>query len=51
MDKLKQVVKDNPELREFFEEIHQWMCDNDYECGPHGSEISIRISEILGESD
>lgn len=47
MEKLKILVKENPELREFFEEISTWICENDYECGPVGSDIFDRISNLI----
>lgn len=28
-------------------EIHEWMIENDYECGPVGSDLNRRIKEVL----
>lgn len=33
--------------REFLEEIAAWMVENDYECGPAGSEIYTKLKDIL----
>ena len=41
----------NKDIRELLEEIQDWMMENDYECGPHGSEIYQRISEELKKYD
>lgn len=51
MKDLKTVVKETPELAEFFDEILSWMSENDYECGPHGSDIFERIAGLLDKSD
>jgi hypothetical protein len=50
MRNLQQLVKDNTELKEFFEEIAQWILDNDYECGMYGSEIYDKIAESPKDS-
>lgn len=39
------------DIRDLLEEIQDWMMENDYECGPHGSEIYKRISEELKKYD
>ena len=41
----------NDEIKELFEEIQDWMMDNDYECGVWGSEIYRKIKEILKEHE
>ena len=41
----------NKDIRDLLEEIQDWMMENDYECGPHGSEIYQRISEELKKYD
>lgn len=37
----------NNEAKELLKEIQDWMMDNDYECGPWGSDIYQRITELL----
>lgn len=34
-----------------FDDIQNWMVENDYECGDVGSQIYTEISEILKEID
>lgn len=34
-------------MRELLLDITDWMLDNDYECGPQGSDIYDRIQEEL----
>lgn len=38
-------------IKILLEDIQDWMMSNDYECGPVGSTIWDRISEILGEEN
>ncbi len=38
-------------IKTLLEDIQDWMMSNDYECGPVGSTIWSRISEILGEEN
>lgn len=33
--------------KSFLEEIQSWIIDNDYECGPQGSEIFEKIAKLL----
>ena len=34
------------DIEELLEEIQDWMLDNDYECGPHGSIIYDKIEGL-----
>lgn len=36
-----------PQLKTLLKNIQQWMLDNDYECGPCGSEIYNEIEKTL----
>ena len=36
--------------KSFLEQIQLWMIDNDYECGPEGSEIYNKITEYMTEA-
>lgn len=36
-----------PQLKTLLKNIQQWMLDNDYECGPRGSEIYNEIEKTL----
>lgn len=37
--------------KSFLEEIQSWMGENDYECGPEGSEIYDKISKYLDAAE
>ena len=41
----------NEKIKNLLEEIQDWMLENDYECGPRGSEIYKDISHLLEEND
>lgn len=45
----KEAVQSSPELKELVVEILEWMVDNDYECGPHGSQIYSKLSSLHDE--
>lgn len=47
MDNLKKIVNENPDLRQFLQEISSWIVRNDYECGPEGSDIYDKISDLI----
>ena len=37
----------NSSTIELLEEIQGWMSENDYECGPHGSQLFEQITQEL----
>ena len=41
----------NDEIKELLKDIQDWMMENDYECGPVGSEIYHDITIILKKYD
>lgn len=49
-DKIRRIEL-TKEVGELLEEIQEWMVENDYECGPWGSQIYKKISKLLGEID
>lgn len=38
---------DKKEVIELLTDISDWMCENDYECGPVGSELLQEIEEMI----
>lgn len=37
----------NDETKNLFEDIIEWMIENDYECGERGSQILAEIHDLL----
>jgi hypothetical protein len=44
-------IQDTNEVLELLTDIQEWMVENDYECGPVGSDIYTRISDFLKNLD
>jgi hypothetical protein len=40
-----------PNIKTLLQDILEWMIENDYECGPRGSELYSEIREIIGPEE